>query len=121
MKLKMSLLVLLMCLGLTFATEEPMDMEIQSPPQDSALYWNIRSEAVSELIPFLTSKRAEMKQKMEFLADNPMTILLTMLAGWLNRQQASLMIRMSFATLLDRLKESLFTPPSEVATVLNDF
>ncbi len=80
MKLKMSLLVLLMCLGLVFAAEEavqapadeaaePMDMEIKLPPNDSAAYWNIRSEAVSELIPFLTSKRAEMTQKMKFLAD----------------------------------------------------
>lgn len=75
----MSLVVLLLCGCTGFAAQEAAvekavekveaEPEIQLPAKDTTLYWNIRSEAVSELIPYLTSKRSEIKKKMKFLAD----------------------------------------------------
>lgn len=56
-------------------TEEQMQAEksrfdaIELPEKDSPEYWIIRSEAVTELTPVLTQKRAEMKQKRQMLAD----------------------------------------------------
>ncbi|MHC4552815.1 MAG: hypothetical protein ACYSUT_08635, partial [Planctomycetota bacterium] len=69
MKLKISFMMLLFtitCIGFSADTESA---EAKLPPKDTTLYWNIRSEAVSELIPFLTSKRTELKKKTQFLAD----------------------------------------------------
>ncbi len=42
---------------------------IQLPPKDSLEYWVIREQSLSDLVPFLTKKRAEMKQKRQILAD----------------------------------------------------
>ena len=43
--------------------------EIQLPPKDSPEYWNVRSEAISELLPFLTKKRSDIKKHQKVLAD----------------------------------------------------
>ncbi|MCI0499782.1 MAG: hypothetical protein L0Y36_08910 [Planctomycetales bacterium] len=56
------------------AAAEPADEEvkfedIQLPEKDSAEYWVVRSEAIGELVPLLTKKRAEMKKKRQMLAD----------------------------------------------------
>jgi hypothetical protein len=56
------------------AEAEPADDEIkfediQLPEKDSPEYWVVRSEAIGELTPLLTKKRAEMKQKRQMLAD----------------------------------------------------
>lgn len=52
------------------ATPEDVKLEdIQLPPQDSPEYWVVRSEAIGELTPLLTKKRAEMKLKRQMLAD----------------------------------------------------
>ncbi|MHC5144209.1 MAG: hypothetical protein ACYSOX_01090 [Planctomycetota bacterium] len=53
---------------------EPADDEIkfediQLPKKDSPEYWVVRSEAMGELTPLLTKKRAEMKKKRQLLAD----------------------------------------------------
>lgn len=42
---------------------------IQLPPNDALEYWVIRNQALTDLVPFLTKKRAEMKQKRQVLAD----------------------------------------------------
>lgn len=39
------------------------------PDKDSIEYWVVRSEAVTELVPFLTQKRSDIKKKRQFLAD----------------------------------------------------
>jgi hypothetical protein len=49
--------------------EEVKLQDIQLPEKGSQEYWHIRSEAISELTPLLTKKRAEMKQKRQMLAD----------------------------------------------------
>ena len=51
------------------ASEEVKLEDIQLPEKDSPEYWVVRSDAVGELIPLLTKKRAEMKQKRQMLAD----------------------------------------------------
>ena len=56
------------------AEVEPADWEvkfedIQLPEKDSPDYWVIRSDAVTELTRLLTSKRAEIKQIRQMLAD----------------------------------------------------
>jgi hypothetical protein len=52
------------------ATPEDVKLvDIQLPPKDSPEYWVVRSEAMGELTPLLTKKRAEMKQKRQMLAD----------------------------------------------------
>ncbi|MHC4998359.1 MAG: hypothetical protein ACYTEM_04960 [Planctomycetota bacterium] len=56
------------------AEVEPADDEIkfediQLPEKDSPEYWVVRSEAIGELTPLLTKKRAEMKKKRQLLAD----------------------------------------------------
>ena len=56
------------------AEVEPADDEIkfediQLPEKDSPEYWVVRSEAMGELTPLLTKKRAEMKKKRQMLAD----------------------------------------------------
>lgn len=43
--------------------------KIQLPAKNSPEYWNVRSEAISELLPFLTKKRAEMKKNQQILTD----------------------------------------------------
>ncbi len=42
---------------------------IPLPEKDSTEYWLVRSEAMNDLLPFLTKKRAEMKEKRELLAN----------------------------------------------------
>jgi uncharacterized phage-like protein YoqJ len=52
------------------AVPEAVKLEdIQLPPTDNPEYWVVRSEAMSDLTPLLTKKRAEMKQKRQMLAD----------------------------------------------------
>lgn len=48
---------------------EPQSEEIQLPAKDSPEYWNVRSEAMSELLPFLTKKRADIKKHQKVLVD----------------------------------------------------
>jgi hypothetical protein len=43
--------------------------DISLPPKESPEYWVVRSDAITELTPVLTSKRAEMKKKRQMLAD----------------------------------------------------
>lgn len=56
-------------------TEEEIKAEqsrfdaIELPAKDSPEYWVVRSDAITELTPVLTKKRAEMKQKRQMLAD----------------------------------------------------
>ena len=48
------------------------DLDLQAiplPERDNPEYWVIRSEAMSEIIPLLTRKRAEIKQKRQRVAD----------------------------------------------------
>jgi hypothetical protein len=49
--------------------EEVQFEDIKLPPKESPDYWVIRSDAVTELTRLLTSKRAEMKQIRQMLAD----------------------------------------------------
>jgi hypothetical protein len=51
------------------APDEVKFEDIQLPAKDSPEYWVIRSEAMGELVPLLTKKRAEMKMKRQMLAD----------------------------------------------------
>jgi hypothetical protein len=51
------------------AVEEVKFEDIQLPKKDSPEYWVVRSEAMGELTPLLTRKRAEMKKKRQMLAD----------------------------------------------------
>jgi hypothetical protein len=51
------------------AVEEVKFEDIQLPDKEDPDYWVIRSDAVTELTRLLTSKRAEMKQKRQMLAD----------------------------------------------------
>ena len=51
-------------------TEPELKFEdITFPPKEDPEYWVIRSEAMHEVTPFLTKKRAEMKDKRKFLAE----------------------------------------------------
>jgi anti-sigma-K factor RskA len=43
--------------------------DITLPEKDSPEYWVVRSEAIGELTPLLTKKRAEIKKKRQLLAD----------------------------------------------------
>ena len=49
--------------------EEVKFEDIPLPSKESPEYWVVRSEAITELTPVLTSKRAEMKKKRQMLAD----------------------------------------------------
>ena len=51
------------------ADDEIKFEDIQLPEKDSPEYWVVRSEAMGELTPLLTKKRAEMKKKRQLLAD----------------------------------------------------
>lgn len=51
------------------AVEEVKFDDIQLPEKDTPEYWVVRSEAMGELTPLLTKKRAEMKKKRQLLAD----------------------------------------------------
>ena len=51
------------------ANDEIKFEDIQLPEKDSPEYWVVRSEAMGELTPLLTKKRAEMKKKRQLLAD----------------------------------------------------
>jgi hypothetical protein len=51
------------------ADDEIKFEDIQLPEKDSPEYWVVRSEAMGELTPLLTKKRAEMKEKRQMLAD----------------------------------------------------
>ena len=51
-------------------TTEEVDLkDIPLPQRDDPEYWVIRSDAVGEIIPLLTGKRAEIKQKRQQVAD----------------------------------------------------
>jgi len=73
------LLVLMAAAGLTGALyaqetavtpdDQESDEEIQMPDKGTPEYWNLRSEAMSQLLPFLTKKRTEMKKQMQMMAD----------------------------------------------------
>ena len=47
----------------------PSKTAIKLPPQNSPEYWNVRTEAISELLPLLTQKRLEMKNTEQVLRD----------------------------------------------------
>ncbi|MEN8128342.1 MAG: hypothetical protein ABFR90_11150 [Planctomycetota bacterium] len=51
------------------AQEDANLQDIELPAKDSPEYWVVRSEAMGELTPLLTKKRADMKQKRQMLAD----------------------------------------------------
>ncbi len=42
---------------------------IQLPPSNTPEYWNVRSEAISELLPLLTKKRSQTKSLKQLLTD----------------------------------------------------
>ena len=42
---------------------------IQLPPKNSPAYWNVRTEAISELLPLLTKKRSETKRNQQLFKD----------------------------------------------------
>jgi hypothetical protein len=71
----LSILILTMGLNVALGAEQAVQTtqqastDIQLPPKGSAEYWNVRSEAMSELLPLLTKKRAEMKKNVQLLAD----------------------------------------------------
>ena len=48
---------------------DPSSAQIQIPPKNSAEYWNVRSEAISELLPLLTKKRSETKSDQQLFED----------------------------------------------------
>lgn len=48
---------------------EAQTEEIQLPAKDTPEYWNVRSEAITELLPFLTKKRSDVKKLSKVLAD----------------------------------------------------
>jgi len=45
------------------------EIVIPLPSKNSPEYWNVRSEAISEFLPFLTKKRAEMKSDRQLFED----------------------------------------------------
>jgi hypothetical protein len=67
------LLVLAACVTVTFAAENkqevPLLEEIKLPSSDSVQYWTVRSRAMTELIPFMTKKRREMKENLQYFTD----------------------------------------------------
>jgi hypothetical protein len=75
----MSILMIAACfnsaLGAEQDTQPPQNdagqssEEIKIPPKNSAEYWNVRSEAISEFLPFLTKKRKEMKSDQQLFID----------------------------------------------------
>lgn len=60
------------------ASEQNQLESIQLPAKDSGEYWDLRSHAVTELTGFITTKRAELKEKLEsaarFLAQEGLTL-----------------------------------------------
>lgn len=86
-KLKNRTLIMLMVTGymsLVFGAEptkpgtqlpaEQSEQGVQLPTKGSSEYWNVRSEAISEFLPFLTKKRSEIKSLNKILADYLLTI-----------------------------------------------
>ena len=53
---------------------EQMHADIKLPSKDSTEYWIIRSQSITELIPFLTKKRTEMKGNLKLFTDYLMVI-----------------------------------------------
>jgi hypothetical protein len=51
------------------AENEEMTETPELPAKDTAEYWIVRSQAMTEFIPFLTKKRTEVKKIRQFLAD----------------------------------------------------
>ena len=45
--------------GNTGITSDTLEIEVQLPSKETAEYWIVRSQALTELIPFLTEKRVE--------------------------------------------------------------
>ena len=58
----------LLIISMVFA-EQAEQQEIKIPLKDSADYWTIRSQAITDLLPLLTRKRKEMKENIKLLAD----------------------------------------------------
>ena len=75
----MAILIIAACFNSALGAEQdtqppqndagPSSEEIQIPPKNSAEYWNVRSEAISEFLPFLTKKRKEMKSDQQLFID----------------------------------------------------
>lgn len=51
------------------AGETDQEQEFKMPSKESEGYWTIRSQAMTDLMPFLTGKRKEMKENIQLLAD----------------------------------------------------
>ncbi|MHC4265998.1 MAG: hypothetical protein ACYSUK_08705 [Planctomycetota bacterium] len=51
------------------AEEIENEMEIQLPEKDSTLYWVVRSQALVELVPYLTKRRAEFREHLKMSTD----------------------------------------------------
>jgi hypothetical protein len=49
--------------------ETEKDNSIKLPDQSSSEYWVIRSEAITELTPFITKKRAMLKERIQYFKD----------------------------------------------------
>ena len=71
------LLVFILSVNFCFAEEkvkkvsptEQKHAEIQLPAKEYVEYWVIRSQAITELIPFLTRKRTEMRDNLKLFTD----------------------------------------------------
>ncbi|MHC4842831.1 MAG: hypothetical protein ACYTEE_03430 [Planctomycetota bacterium] len=77
---KAIVLLLLFCVGTCFggegvsnesatAEETEKEMEIQLPDKDSTLYWVVRCQALEELVPHLTKRRAEFNEHLKVATD----------------------------------------------------
>jgi hypothetical protein len=67
---KAIVLLLVFCVGTCFAAEgTENEMEIQLPDKDSTLYWVVRCQALEELVPHLTKRRAEFKEHLKTATD----------------------------------------------------
>jgi hypothetical protein len=70
-KIILILLVAVFCGNMVFAAEAEKKQKgnIKLPPQNTIKYWVIRSKAMTELIPFMTKKRAETKESLKLFTD----------------------------------------------------
>lgn len=62
----MGIMIVAVCFNVALGADQSSE-KIQIPAKDSPEYWNVRSEAISEFLPFLTKKRAEMKTDQQVL------------------------------------------------------
>ncbi|MHC4553080.1 MAG: hypothetical protein ACYSUT_10010 [Planctomycetota bacterium] len=71
-KVKYSLIIIVIAIlgaNVSVAAEDTSNTGIQLPKKGSIEYWNLRSEAISEFLPFLTRKRSEIKSNQKLLED----------------------------------------------------